>query len=88
MRATREGQTETTKAEAKKKRTRRKSKSKLVSKVIARIEERLETEELKPSVGDFIRLLQLEKELAEEEQPKEIKVSWVERDEADCAPGK
>lgn len=85
MRATQDGQTETTKAEGKKKRARRKSKSKLVSKVIARLEEKLESDELKPSVGDFIRLLQLEKELNEEEQPKEIKVSWVERDETDCA---
>ncbi len=89
MDASREGQTKTTaQAEEKKKRTRRKSKAKMVSKVIARIEEKLEADELKPSVGDFIRLLQLEKELKEEEQPKEIKVSWVERDEKDCASEK
>ena len=34
--------------------------------VIRRIEEKLLTDEAKPSVGDFIRLLQLEKELEEE----------------------
>jgi hypothetical protein len=79
MGATREGQ---------KKRARRRSKAKMVSKVIARIEEKLETDELKPSVSDLVRLLQLEKELTEEEQPKEIKVSWVERDEKDCASEK
>lgn len=56
--------------------------------MIARIEEKLETDELKPSVSDLVRLLQLEKELTEEEQPKEIKVSWVERDEKDCASEK
>jgi vacuolar-type H+-ATPase subunit E/Vma4 len=61
-------------------RKRRKKKAQLVSKVIERIEEKLESGEMKPTVGDFIRLLQLEKELIEE-QPREIKVSWVEPDE-------
>lgn len=32
----------------------------------------------KVSLGDFIRLLQLERELAEEEQPSEVIVRWVE----------
>ncbi len=89
MGATREGKTDkTTTVGGKKKSTRRKSKAKLVGKVIARIEEKLDSEELKPSVGDFIRLLQLEKELEEEEQPKEIKVTWVERDGTDSASEK
>jgi hypothetical protein len=57
--------------------TRKASKAKLVTKVIKKIEKKLEADELKPTVGDFIRLLQLEKEY-EEEQPREIKVSWVE----------
>jgi hypothetical protein len=56
------------------------NKTELISRVIANIESKLISEELKPSVGDFIRLLQLEKEL-DEEQPKEIKVSWVEAEE-------
>jgi hypothetical protein len=60
--------------------TRKPSKAKLVTKVIRKIEKKLEADELKPTVGDFIRLLQLEKEL-EDEQPREIKVSWVEPDE-------
>ncbi len=73
----------------KKKRARRRSKAKLVSRVIARVEQKLDSEELKPSVGDLIRLLQLEKELKQEEkEPTEIKVSWVDRDERDCASGK
>jgi hypothetical protein len=73
--------TKTTEAAAKraaaKKRARGRKKAELVSKVIERIEEKLESGEMKPTVGDFIRLLQLEKELTEE-QPREIKVSWVE----------
>jgi hypothetical protein len=55
----------------------RRSKAALVKKVLENIGQKLESNELKPTVGDFIRLLQLEKEL-DEESPKEIKVSWVE----------
>ncbi|MGE5569014.1 MAG: hypothetical protein ACM3S5_08260 [Rhodospirillales bacterium] len=60
----------------------------MISQVIERIEEKLEADELKASMGDYIRLLQLEKELTEKEQPKEIRVSWVEPDEKDCASEK
>ncbi len=69
---------------AKKPRKSRKSKVKLVEQVIENLEKKLESNELKPSVGDFIRLLQLEKEL-EQEQPREIKVSWVEPREEEHA---
>jgi hypothetical protein len=71
-------------AESAPKRPRRKSKAALVSKVIEKIEQKLDSDQLKPTVGDFIRLLQLEKEL-KEEQPKEIKVSWVEPKEEEDA---
>lgn len=59
--------------------TRRKqvNKAALVEQVIQSIEKRLQRDELKATVGDLIRLVQLEKEL-EEEQPKEIKVTWIE----------
>lgn len=59
---------------------RRPNKARLVTKVIRKLEKKLEADELKPTVGDFIRLLQLEKEL-DDEQPQEIKVSWVEPEE-------
>jgi hypothetical protein len=72
-------------ATPKPKRRRRRNKAAFVRDVIRRIEDKL-TDDAKPSVGDFIRLLQLEKEL-EEEQPKEIQVSWVEPERND-APGK
>lgn len=55
----------------------RKRQAALVHKVMEKIESKLDADELKPSVGDLVRLLQLEKELVQE-QPKEIKVSWVE----------
>ena len=61
---------------------RARNKARTISRMIAKIENKLTSDELKPSVGDFIRLLQLEKEL-DEEQPKEIKVSWVEAEEQD-----
>ncbi len=59
------------------KRARRQCESELVDRAIEKIEEELNRDKLKGSVGDLIRLLQLRKEL-DEEQPKEIKVSWVE----------
>jgi hypothetical protein len=66
------------------KRRRSKNKVALVGKVIKKIEEKLDSDQLKPTVGDFIRLLQLEKEL-KEEQPKEIEVLWVEPKEKEDA---
>lgn len=33
----------------------------------------------KSTVGDYIRLLQLEKELEAEEPPREIRVTWIDR---------
>ena len=63
---------------------RRRRAKELVEQVIEKMEQKLKSEEVKPSVGDLIRLLQLEKEL-EEEQPKEIKVSWVEPREEEHA---
>ncbi len=65
------------KAKTTDKRTERISKAELVSRVLEKMEKTMVAEGVKPTVGDFIRLVQLEKELAEE-QPKEIKVSWVE----------
>lgn len=53
----------------------------LVSKVIASIEAKLAKDELKPTVGDLIRLMQIR----QEEQPREITVSWVEPNEKDDA---
>lgn len=49
-----------------------------IAKLLQRLEEKLAGETPKASLGDFIRLVQLEKELADEETPREIKVTWVE----------
>ena len=66
---------------------RAKDKRALVKQAIQQIGEKIENNELKPTVGDFIRLLQLERELLEE-APKEIKVSWVEPEEKEHVPEK
>ena len=80
MSVSREGQKPQAAGTEKTVKKRRRTKAKLVSNVIKKIEAKLDADELKPTVGDLFRLLQLEKEM-EEEQPKEIKVSWIERDE-------
>ncbi len=49
-----------------------------IARLLERLEEKLGEETLKASLGDFIRLVQLERELADEETPREIKVTWVE----------
>jgi hypothetical protein len=54
----------------------------IIRKAIASIEEKLDTNEMKPTVADLVRLLQIEKEL-EPDQPVELKVSWVESDETE-----
>jgi hypothetical protein len=64
--------------------TRRLTKAELVSGLIKKIQEKLGNEEFKPTVGDLLRLLQLEQEM-EEEQPREIKVSWINGDEKEHA---
>jgi len=51
--------------------------SKALAKVMKAIEEKLGTQDFKPTMGDYIKLLQMEHEI-EEESPKEIKVTWVE----------
>ena len=49
----------------------------LLETVIQKMEKKLNADDFKPSLADFMKLVQLEKEVGEEE-PKEIKVTWVE----------
>jgi len=60
-------------------------KGELVNKLLERIEQKLQGSELKANIGDFIRLLQLQKEF-EEEQPREITVTWIEPSEKEDVP--
>lgn len=62
----------------------RMTKAEVVSSLIEKIRQKLAKEEFKPTVGDLLRLLQLEQEM-EEEQPREIRVSWIDGDKKDHA---
>jgi len=52
-----------------------------------RMEEKLCTEDVKVSLADYIRLVQLEKEL-DDDEPREIKVTWVNPDSGGPGSGK
>jgi hypothetical protein len=45
--------------------------------MLTKIEEKMSGNQMKATLGDYIRLVQLHKEL-DDESPKEIKVTWVE----------
>ena len=51
--------------------------SEFLDTAITEIETKLRKKELKPSMGDYLKLLQMEQEI-EQGVPKEIKVTWVE----------
>jgi hypothetical protein len=63
---------------------RRGSRKQRISKLLIDIEERLDFKTNKVTLADFIRLTQLERELEEEEQPREIIVTWKEPAEKRC----
>ena len=52
----------------------------LVAKAIESMEHKLAASDVKATFGDFIRLLQLQKEL-QVEQTREIKVTWIDPSE-------
>jgi hypothetical protein len=49
----------------------------LVAEAISGIEKRLSDENAPPTIGDYLKVMQLQKEI-EEEAPKEIRITWVE----------
>ena len=52
----------------------------VVKRLLENVEKKLSENEVKATLGDYIKLVQLQKEL-DEEPPKEIKVTWVEPEE-------
>ena len=68
-------------ADVNKKRIDRYATREKIQKLLGDIESRLEAESGKASITDYIRLLQLERELDDEDGPREITVSWVETKE-------
>ena len=59
-------------SESKKKKTQ----AAVVEKLLKNVEKKLGGEGVKATLGDYIRLMQLQKEL-EEEDPRDITVTWV-----------
>jgi hypothetical protein len=53
-----------------------KTHAQMVESIRKRVEKKLSSDDVKASLADYIRLVQLEKEL-EEDAPREIKVTWV-----------
>lgn len=47
-----------------------------ITKLLKEVEKRLDVDTSKVTLGDYIRLTQLERELEGEEQPREIIVTW------------
>jgi hypothetical protein len=50
--------------------------------VIKKMEENLKTADFKASLGDYLKLVQMEKEVGGDDVPKEIKVTWVQPEES------
>jgi hypothetical protein len=55
-----------------------------ITKLLREVERRLDFTSNKVTLADFIRLTQLERELEEEEQPREIIVTWIDPAEKRC----
>ena len=56
------------------------TKAELIERAIENMEQKLNKEEVKASIGDLIRLLQLQKDLGFD-QPKQVTVRWVDKTE-------
>jgi len=55
-----------------------------VKSMLTKIEKKMSGDQMKATLGDYIRLVQLHKEL-DDESPKEIRVTWVEPAEVGSA---
>jgi hypothetical protein len=54
-----------------------KKRAEAVEKILSQVEEQLQTGEVKASLGDYIKLIQLSKEMKDESKT-EIRVTWIE----------
>jgi hypothetical protein len=63
------------------------SQASVIKKIRERVEQKLSENDVKVTLADYIRLVQLEKEL-EEDEPREIKVTWVNPETTDSDSGK
>jgi hypothetical protein len=51
--------------------------SELLDKAIAAYDQKLQEKDFKPTIAEYLKLLQLEKELEDELQDTEVQVTWV-----------
>jgi hypothetical protein len=58
-----------------------KKQAQVVEELIGKVEQKLSKGDVKATVGDYIRLVQLQKEL-EEDEPRNIEVRWVDPEKA------
>ena len=49
----------------------------LLAKAVTTFETKINTNEYQPTVAEYVKLLQLEREIGLDDEPKEIKVTWV-----------
>jgi hypothetical protein len=66
---------------------RQKGQARVVSTLLKKVEQKLSEDDVKATLGDYIRLVQLQKEL-EEDETREIKVTWVEPETTESDSGK
>ncbi|GEM_PF-4130941 len=63
------------------KKTRRKAQKTVVKEIREKVEDKLAKQVEKAGLGDYIKLVALEKELKAETTPREMRVTWVEDSE-------
>ena len=56
---------------------KKKTQAAVVTKLLKNVEKKLGGDDVKATLGDYIRLVQLQQEL-EDEEPRDITVTWVE----------
>jgi hypothetical protein len=49
----------------------------LLERAIKAFESKIKQQDYEPTVAEYVKLLQLEREIGHEDEPKEIKVTWV-----------
>jgi hypothetical protein len=49
----------------------------LVERAIKQFEAKIKKQDYEPTVTEYVKLLQLDREIGHEDEPKEIKVTWV-----------
>jgi len=61
---------------------KRNKKAEVVEQILEKVEQKFGEGDMKATLGDYIRLVQLQKEL-DEEEPGEITVTWVDPDKTE-----